>query len=156
MPGAISVMVCYMSESLRRLVTSRSGGLCEYCLIHEDDTFFGCEVDHIISLKHGGETLENNLAYACLSCNRHKGTDIGSVLADRAELIRLFNPRSDQWSHHFRLEGALLKSITDIGEVTISILQFNSSERVFERETLKAIGRYPTESARARMHSGTE
>lgn len=62
----------------------------------------------------------------------------------------------DQWSHHFQLEGALLKSITDIGEVTISILQFNSSERVLERETLKAIGRYPTESARVRMNSGTE
>ena len=28
--------------------------LCEYCLIHEDDTVFGCEVDHIISTKHGG------------------------------------------------------------------------------------------------------
>ena len=149
-------MVSYISESFRRLVTNRAGGLCEYCLIHEDDTFFGCEIDHIISLKHGGETEESNLAYACLSCNRHKGTDIGSVLADRAEFIRFFNPRSDQWSHHFRLEGALFKSITDIGKVTISILQFNSGERVFERETLIAIGRYPTESARVRMRSGTK
>ncbi len=43
--------------------------LCEYCLIHEDDTFFGCEVDHIISQKHGGPTEPENLAYACLPCN---------------------------------------------------------------------------------------
>ena len=39
----------YIGEELRRLVSARSKGLCEYCLIHSDDTFFGCEVDHIIS-----------------------------------------------------------------------------------------------------------
>ena len=94
MPAAMSVMVSYISESLRRLVTTRACGICEYCLIHEDDTFFGCEIDHIISLKHGGETVESNLAYACLACNRHKGTDIGSVLADRAGFgFKLNKPR---------------------------------------------------------------
>jgi hypothetical protein len=38
-----------MSEELRRLVATRAEHLCEYCLIHEEDTFLGCEVDHIIS-----------------------------------------------------------------------------------------------------------
>jgi hypothetical protein len=34
----------------------RADRLCEYCLLHEDDTHFGHEVDHIISEKHGVST----------------------------------------------------------------------------------------------------
>jgi len=47
----------YIPTELRRLVVVRAGGFCEYCLIYEDDTFFGCEVDHIVSEKHGGLTV---------------------------------------------------------------------------------------------------
>lgn len=60
----------YISEELRRLVATRADYLCEYCLIHKDDTFLGCEIDHIISLKHGGTNDEDNLAHACAFCNR--------------------------------------------------------------------------------------
>ena len=56
----------YVSVELRRLVLFRADRRCEYCLIHEDDTFFGCEVDHIVSEKHDGPTVADNLAYACL------------------------------------------------------------------------------------------
>jgi len=136
-----------ISKSLRSLVASRADQLCEYCLIHEDDTFFGCEVDHIISLKHGGPTEEGNLAFACLFCNRHKGTDVGSILTETGEFIRFFNPRQDNWSRHFRLEGALIQPVSDIGKVTVTILGFNTSERILERETLISLGRYPTEAA---------
>jgi hypothetical protein len=48
------VSTSYISAELRRLVVARAESLCEYCLIHEEDTFFGCEVDHVISEKHGG------------------------------------------------------------------------------------------------------
>ena len=89
-------MSSYVSEELRRLVAARAGYVCEYCLIHEDDTFFECEVDHIISVKHGGPTEEKNLAYACLPCNRHKGSDIGSILGETGQLVRFFNPRVDR------------------------------------------------------------
>lgn len=47
-------MSSYVSAALRRVVAARADFLCEYCLIHEDDTVFGCEVDHTISTKHGG------------------------------------------------------------------------------------------------------
>jgi hypothetical protein len=46
----------YVSEALRRLVRTRAENLCEYCLIDIADTFFGGEVDHIVSVKHGGAT----------------------------------------------------------------------------------------------------
>jgi hypothetical protein len=31
-----------ISAEMRRLVIGRAGRRCEYCLIHEDDTYFGC------------------------------------------------------------------------------------------------------------------
>ncbi len=143
MPTATSAISNTIGESLRRLISTRADRLCEYCLIHEDDTFFGCEVDHIISLKHGGATQENNLAYACVFCNRHKGTDIGSILSETGEFIRFFNPRQDKWSDHFRLEGSFLRPLTEIGTVTASILRFNAGERILEREVFTVHRRAP-------------
>jgi hypothetical protein len=32
-------------------------------LIHEDDTYLGCQVDHVISEKHGGETTAMILGF---------------------------------------------------------------------------------------------
>lgn len=122
----------YVSVALRDLVRIRAERLCEYCLICDDDTYFGCQVDHIISVKHGGKTQENNLAYACIFCNRNKGSDIGSI-SNTHRFTRFFNPRVDQWKNHFRLEGVKIIPITPIGEVTSIILDFNHVDRLFER-----------------------
>ena len=134
----------YIPAEMRRLVIGRAGRRCEYCLIHEDDTYFGCEVDHVVSEKHGGLTVVENLAHACLACNRSKGSDLGSILVPAGELIRFFNPRIDVWSDHFSLDGVLIKPLTAIGQVTERILRFNAIERVMEREALRLIGRYPS------------
>jgi hypothetical protein len=144
-------MPSYISEELRRLVALRAEHLCEYCLIYEEDTFYGCEVDHIISVTHGGPAEADNLAYACVFCNRQKGSDIGSIVRRTGEFSRFFNPRIDRWGEHFRLEGAMIQPQTMIGEVTARILGFNHSDRLLERQTLIAVGRYPTASALARM-----
>ena len=144
-------MPSYISEELRRLVATRAEHLCEYCLIHEEDTFLGCEVDHIISVKHGGPTEADNLAYACVFCNRQKGSDIGSIVRRTGEFSRFFNPRIHRWGEHFRLEGAMMQPQTGIGEVTMRILGFNHSDRLLERQTLIAMGKYPTASALTRM-----
>ena len=125
--------------------------LCEYCLMHEDDMYFGCEVDHIISLKHGGQSTVNNLAYACVFCNRHKGSDIGSILWRSGNLVRFFNPRTDHWGDHLKLDGDDIKPESDIGEVTVQIFNFNHVERILEREVLMSIGRYPIKQALSRM-----
>lgn len=140
----------YISLQLRRLVTSRADHLCEYCLILEVDTL-GCEIDHIISVKHGGLTTEDNLAYACVFCNLHKGTDLGSINWRTRELVRFFNPRRDFWGDHFRLDGAVIQPLTDLGEVTARILDFNSEDRILERQALIEVGRYPSAAAQQRM-----
>lgn len=141
----------YVSEDLRRLVALRAEFLCEYCLIHEDNTFYGCQVDHIISVKHGGPTEPSNLAYACAFCNRQKGSDVGSILWPTSEFVRFFNPRTDRWTAHFRLYGFVIEPLTGVGEVTARISGFNTIERLLERETLIMMNSYPAPAARARM-----
>jgi hypothetical protein len=52
---------------------------------------------------------------------------------------------------HFRLKGAMIQPLTDIGEVTARILQFNSSDRLLERQLLIEVNRYPSPNALKRM-----
>ncbi|MBD6618723.1 HNH endonuclease [Komarekiella sp. 'clone 1'] len=137
----------YISLELRRLVASRADHICEYCLVSEVDRSSGCQVDHIISVKHGGSTTADNLCYACIFCNLQKGTDLGSINWQTGELVRFFNPRRDFWGEHFRLDEAVIQHQTDIGEVTARILDFNSDERLVERQALIASGQYPSASA---------
>jgi len=141
----------YINTELRRFIVARAEGLCEYCLIQEDDTFFGCEVDHIISEKHGGLTEEGNLAHACLFCNRHKGSDIGSIIWRTGAFHRFYNPRTDRWADHFRLIGPTITLLTEVGEVTERILMLNNGDRLLERQALRDVGRYPTPAALKRF-----
>ena len=143
-------MARWISAELRQTTADRAKQLCEYCLIAEADTFYGCEVDHIISLKHGGSSEPNNLAYACALCNRAKGSDVGSI-STSGEFTRFFNPRTDRWVEHFRLEDATIHSLTIVGEVTVRILGFNDSIRLHEREEMIRFGKYPSEAARSLM-----
>lgn len=78
----------YIAEQLRQEVLIRAEGICEYCLIAIEGTYFGGEIDHIISLKHGGSSLAENLALTCQPCNRNKGSDLGSVASPSRRLIR--------------------------------------------------------------------
>lgn len=136
-------MASDISEQLRAQVAQRANRRCEYCLIHEDDAGFSHEVDHILSRKHGGSSTTDNLAYACVLCNRYKGADVASVDPRTGRLLRLFNPRHDRWSDHFRLEGEVIESRTEIGSVTVRLLRLNAAERIAERRILQALGRYP-------------
>ena len=132
-----------LSGVLRELVAARANHQCEYCLLHDEDVLGTHEADHIRPLKHHGETLADNLAYACLRCNRHKGTDIAGYDNETGHLTPLFNPRTDRWSDHLALEHGFLRPLTATGRVTVDILQLNLPERVEERIALVEVGRYP-------------
>ena len=143
--------VTYIAADLRRLVVARAEEICEYCLIAEDDTFFGCEADHIISEKHGGSTDVDNLAYACVFCNQAKGSDIGSIHWETNAFVRFFNSRVDRWAEHFQLVGNEIRGLTPIGMVTARILAFNAGDRLLERKTLQSMGRFPNAAALKRL-----
>jgi hypothetical protein len=142
-------MSSYVPASLRRLVAARSDGVCEYCLIADEDTFFGCQIEHIISEKHRGATVEENLAHACAFCNSHKGTDIASISTRTGQLVRLFNPRTDRWATHFKIgsDGVTIEPLTDVGEATARLLELNHPDRLLERQALLKVGRYPAPGA---------
>ncbi|MCF8246123.1 MAG: HNH endonuclease [Saprospiraceae bacterium] len=130
-------------EKLRVMVANRADHVCEYCLMHQDDLVFGCQIDHILSLKHGGETLPENLAYSCLTDNINKGSDIGTVLLPDRKLTRFFNPREDKWEDHFTISEGHILPKTQIGEATVKILQLNAPDRVLRRQLLMLVGKYP-------------
>ena len=70
----------WISAELRKAIAERARFLCEYCLIVETDTFYGCQVDHIISLNHNGSSEIDNLAYACALCKSDDPTGNDSLL----------------------------------------------------------------------------
>jgi hypothetical protein len=132
-----------VGRTLRREVARRARHICEYCLVREEDSGFSHQIDHIVSLKHGGVSVLGNLAYACVPCNRYKGADIASVDRQSGEIVRLFHPRKHRWADHFRLNGGLIEPRTDVGAATIRLLRLNALERIAERRVLQEIGNYP-------------
>jgi hypothetical protein len=129
-----------ISQQQRREIRARANGRCEYCRILETLLLAGCEVDHIISRKHGGITEISNLALSCARCNRSKGTDIGSIHPDTGSFTRLFNPRLDRWDEHFVMAGARIVGVTPIGQVTVTLLRFNDEDRLVERLRFQQAG----------------
>src|SRR5258708_39794202 len=130
-----------VSERQRREVADRAYHVCEYCLIHEEDTFWGCEVDHIISRKHGGDNALENLAWACAVCNSYKGSDLGTLVGQPPQLTRLFHPRADRWAACFQLTGVRIEPLNPIGEATVKLLKIDHENRRREREILARVGR---------------
>ena len=131
-----------ISASLRQLVIERAQGRCEYCLIHQDVSIYSHEVDHIIALKHSGQTIAENLALSCLPCNRHKGSDFATIDPNTGEIVPLFNPRRQVWDEHFTLNNGRIEGITLIGQATARLLMFNTPTRILERQLLIAQKRY--------------
>jgi hypothetical protein len=145
-------MSAHIPAELRALVRERASKRCEYCLIHEDDVALRHQPDHIIARKHGGLTTAENMAYSCALCNSFKGSDIASVDIESGLVVRLFNPRIDDWHQHFRrLEGSIL-SLTPEGRATARVLQFNRPDLVQLRQLSVAA----EQSAEKRPPSTTE
>jgi HNH endonuclease len=127
-------MASEVTAALRRLVIERANGLCEYCQLHQDFSIYTHEVDHVIATKHGGQTILENLALACLSCNRHKGSDLTSFDPETGAVTQLFNPRSQAWSDHFGVDQGRIQGISAVGRTTVALLQFNTPIAVLNRQ----------------------
>jgi len=128
---------------LRRLAIERARGCCEYCLLHQDETDFAHHVDHLIAIKHGGRTEEENLALACMECNLHKGSDLAAIDPVEKVVVSLFNPRVQRWSEHFTVVNAFLVGTTPTGRATVALLRMNDPARLLERQRLITAGLYP-------------
>lgn len=136
----------HIPAELRLLVLERAQGGCEYCLVHQEDTPFSHQVDHLIPLKHGGQTVSINLALACLDCNQYKGSDLAAIDPVEGNIVPLFNPRMQTWNEHFALDGARIVGLTPTGRATISLLRLNDPARLLQRQALIEVNRYPPQA----------
>ena len=131
-----------MNRELMRTVRQRAGDRCEYCRMPSRALPLPFQIDHIVAEKHGGQTVEHNLALACPHCNRFKGPNIAGLDPASGEAIRLFHPRQDFWSEHFRLEGARIIGRTAIGRATVQVLAMNADDLLLVRAELLQEGGY--------------
>ena len=132
-----------MNPDLVRYVWQRAASRCEYCRLPAFRYPLPFHIDHIIARQHGGATDADNLALACLHCNRHKGPNIAGRHLATGEVVRLFHPRSDNWNDHFEWKGAILSAKSDVGLVTIQVLAINEADFAAVRLALMQEGEFP-------------
>ena len=126
-----------MEAALRTQARLRAGNRCEYCrLRQEDERFYSFHVEHILPRQHGGTDDLLNLALACCHCNRHKGPNLAALDPETGAMTRLFDPRHDIWSEHFRAVGAVIAGRTPIGRATARLLKMNAALRLDLRTEL--------------------
>ncbi|MCC7420248.1 MAG: HNH endonuclease [Planctomycetaceae bacterium] len=123
-------------------VRARAGGRCEYCRIPDEFVPLPFQIDHVIAQQHGGPSTLDNLAWACLACNNHKGPNLAGVDWQDSEgrIVPLFNPRKESWEEHFERVGARIEGTTPTGRGTVACLAMNLPHRVALRGALTAEG----------------
>src|SRR5439155_9155241 len=92
-PASFWLMASDVSEQLRRQVAERAYHVCEYRLIHEDDTLFRLPGGPHHQPQARGPTEPANLAWASACWNNNKGSDLGTLVGEPPQLARLFHPR---------------------------------------------------------------
>jgi hypothetical protein len=140
--------VSYIPPDLRAAVIARAQSRCEYCQISQELQVATFPVDHVTPIAGRGETVLQNLALACPSCNARKWTHIEAIDPVSEQPERLFNPRTDRWSDHFRWsdrDAALLEPVTPMGRATAALLDLNSPQHVAIRRALGQLGKHPPE-----------
>jgi hypothetical protein len=103
------------------------------------------EIDHLVPEAHGGTSHERNLWLACPLCNGHKADPVDAVDPHTGTVVRLFNPRQDQWSEHFQwIEGGTtIAGTSAIGRATVVALQMNDPDIVAARRLWVIAGWHP-------------
>ena len=134
-----------MTGRVRTFVRLRANDRCEYCRIRECDDAYRPHLDHILPKKHGGSDNAENLALACSNCSLGKGSNLAGRDPDTGKIARLFHPRKDNWSDHFRWSGARLSGTTAVGRVTVLVMNINNPDRIAIRRALIDEGTFPDE-----------
>jgi hypothetical protein len=110
---------------MRRFVAQRAHGRCEYCVLSQDGQEATFHIDHVTPVAHGGQTVPENLALACVSCSLHKAARQVAIDPESGTDAPIYDPRGDDWQEHFRWEGVKLLGLTPTGRATIEALHMN-------------------------------
>jgi hypothetical protein len=132
-----------MDKAAEELIRDRAHRCCEYCWIVQEYDDLPFQFDHIIAKTHGGPDDADNRALACVPCNLYKGTNLSGVDPQTGKVVRLFDPRRQNWKRHFQWNGAALEGKTQTGRATVRVLRINMPIRVALRQALIDIGEFP-------------
>jgi hypothetical protein len=135
----------YIPKALRDSVSIQARFRCGYCLTTEAVVGAPMELDHLIPQSLGGLTEEKNLWLACSLCNDHKSGRIAAQDPVSGEIVRLFNPRIQIWSEHFRwtAESDRIIGLTPSGRATVVALNLNRIALVKARRAWVSVGWHP-------------
>lgn len=134
-----------VSTAVRLSVESRAAGCCEYCLAQSRYASDPFTIDHILPISRGGSNASENLAFSCSGCNGRKHAAIETPDPVTGIPTRLFNPRLDRWSDHFRWNEDFDRMIplTSSGRATVNRLALNRPGLVELRRVLRNNGVHP-------------
>ena len=134
-----------LSEAIRDIVRLRGGYCCEYCKSQDKFSPVHFTIDHILPLIEGGTNDLENLAYACMLCNRFKWKSVLAFDPVTNTMVSIYNPRLDLWKDHFQWGEAYLSiiGISPIGRATVAALQLNREKLVSYRRSMVEIGHHP-------------
>ena len=122
-----------MDAETKIRVRARAEDRCEYCRNHQRHYIVTFHVEHIIAKQHHESDEDSNLALACHFCNRHKGPNIAGLDPETGAMTRLFNPRTDDWNHHFYHQAGRIIGLTGVGRATVDVLKMNHPDRIRTR-----------------------
>jgi hypothetical protein len=133
------------SAALRARLVAQAGNRCGYCRAHQYYIYEPLHLEHIVPRARGGRTEETNLWLACSLCNRYKSDQTHGWDPVTGRRVRLFNPRRQQWSRHFRwsAEGTEAIGQTVCGRATVAALQINNDLAVLVRLQWITVGWHP-------------
>lgn len=133
-------MSSHIPAPMARKVRDRANDCCEYCHLSQEWQEATFHIDHVKPKAAGGKTALNNLALACVTCSLRKGSRVAARESRGGKLIKLFNPRLDQWDAHFQLTSSLLlRGLTSRARVTIKALGMNREAVVAIRRELSGL-----------------
>ncbi len=138
-------MSVYVPADLRRRVRTHFANCCAYCRTAEHLTVAIFEVEHILPRSMGGETVFENICFACPTCNRYKSDRTTAIDPDTQKEASLFHPHRDAWSDHFAWnDGATeLIALTAIGRATVVALKMNRPQITRVRRMWAAMDEHP-------------
>ncbi|CAN1213525.1 HNH nuclease domain-containing protein [Tumidithrix helvetica PCC 7403] len=134
-----------IGRKLRRTVTERAKGCCEYCKSQQIFAMQNLSVEHIIPIAKKGTNSSDNLALACQGCNNYKHTKTQGLDPVTLEITNLYHPRQQKWEDHFtwNYDYCEIIGLTPTGRVTVELLKLNREGVVNLRRILYAAGNHP-------------
>jgi HNH endonuclease len=130
---------------LHPTVSERALYRCEYCHAPELASNLEWEVEHIQPKSVGGSDDQENLALSCRACNMHKSNRQHCLDPETQERVRLYHPRQDAWTEHFRFneDSSELVGLTPMGRATVACLNMNSRAQIIARRLWIQMNLYP-------------